>query len=265
MRILVTGLRGTLAPVIARVFDARGAACVGWDRSLVPIDDPDAVRRELAERKLDAICHLALGSEAWAVALAESAAGRGIPFVFTSTAMVFEASVAGGHRRDDPRKGVDEYGRYKIRCEDAIAAANPRATIVRIGWQIDPVPTGNNMLAQLDRQQIEHGRIEASSAWVPACSFMEDTAQALWELVATPQPGVIHLDSNAEEGHTFDAIVRALAQRFERSDWSIVTHEEYRHDQRLRGETRLPPLSSRLPSLGSRRIARVEGPNASFE
>lgn len=249
MRVLITGLSGTLAPVVARVFDARGAVCIGWDRWRISIDDPDAVRRHLDERPLDAICHLALGSEAWAVALAEAAAHRGIPFVFASTAMVFAASVAGGHRLGDPRDTTDEYGRYKIRCEDGITAANPRAMIVRLGWQIDPVPAGNNMLAHLDRQQLEHGHIEASSAWVPACSFMEDTAQALWKLVTTPEPGVMHLDSNAEEGHTFDRIVRALKTRFERESWSIVTHEDYRHDQRLLGGACLPPLSSRLPSL----------------
>ena len=55
-------------------------------------------------------------------------------------------------------------------------------------------------------------------------------------------------DSNAEEGHGFDAIVAALKQRFSRSDWVLRVHKDYRHDQRLAGvAAQLPGLSTRLP------------------
>ena len=129
-------------------------------------------------------------------------------------------------------------------------AAHPGAVVARIGWQIDEGAQGNNMLAHLDQWQARAGRIGASRAWQPACSFMADTAAALLALIETPRPGVIHLDSNASEGHRFDAIVAALAQRFERAHWVIAANDDYRHDQRLVGHQALmPPLSQRLPGL----------------
>ena len=53
---------------------------------------------------------------------------------------------------------------------------------------------------------------------------MADTAQALLAIIEDPQPGLVHLDSNADEA--------------------------YRHDQRLAGGTaHLPPLLARLRLL----------------
>ena len=106
---------------------------------------------------------------------------------------------------------------------------------------------GNNMLAHLDQQQQRDGRIGASRRWRPACSFMADTASALLALIEKRQAGVVHLDSNATRGHTFEAIVRALAQRFERGGWVVQANDDYAHDQRLVGhETLMPPLAARL-------------------
>lgn len=249
MRVLVTGLNGTLGPKVARVIERGGGSCVGWDRARVSPDDADAAEAFLREVRPDAVLHLAMGGDSWAALLAAEAARHGVPFVFTSTAMVFDHDPDGPHRPHDERTSRDEYGRYKIRCEDAVLAANPDATVARIGWQIDPDATGNNMLAQLDAWQRDQGQVEASRVWRPACSFMEDTGAALWALLRAPRPGVVHLDSNAAEGYTFDRVVLGLARRFERS-WTVVPTEAYRHDQRLVGhESLMPGLSERLPSL----------------
>ncbi|PYE55006.1 sugar nucleotide-binding protein [Deinococcus yavapaiensis] len=249
MRILLTGSHGTLGPKVARVFTRDGATCVGWDRDRVSPDDERASLTFLDEVRPDAIVHLAMGSERWAALLAAWANERGIPFVFTSTAMVFHHEPDGPHHRDDERTARDDYGRYKIRCEDAVTASHPGATIARIGWQIDEDATGNNMLAHLDAWQRERGKVEASRAWRPACSFMTDTASALWTLVTTPRAGAVHLDSNARGGHTFDEVARALARRFDRA-WTIEVNEAYAHDQRLVGNERLmPDLADRLTAL----------------
>lgn len=79
---------------------------------------------------------------------------------------------------------------------------------------------------------------------------MDDTAAALLALLQTPVAGVVHLDGNAAEGHSFDAIVRALREHLGRSEWQVSVHADYRHDQRLAGgEGRVPGLSARLPAL----------------
>lgn len=251
MRLLITGMNGTLGPKVAAAARARGMEPVGWDRQAASPDDPDACRRLLDRSGSSAILHLAMGAETWAGLLARYAAERGIPFLFTSTAMVFDHDPDGPHQPGDARSSRDDYGRYKIRCEDAVLAANAAAMVVRIGWQIDPDARGNNMLAHLDGWQRDQGRVEASRLWIPACSFMADSAEAFLTLVDAPVAGVHHLDSNAGEAHSFDRIAGALALEFDRG-WRVEAVETYRHDQRLAsGDGRMPGISSRLRSLSA--------------
>ena len=127
--------------------------------------------------------------------------------------MVFDAQPDGPHQPADPRTARDPYGRGKAVCEDAIRRAHPFASIARLGWQIDLARGGNTMLATLDRWQAEQGAIEASRRWRPACSFLDDTVDVLAELLHEPLPGVLHLDSNADEGWAFDRIARAQIGR----------------------------------------------------
>lgn len=237
MQLLITGLNGTLAPHLARAAAAAGHTVLGWDRQQVSPDDLPACRAWLDLLKPDAIAHLGFGAEAWAGLMARWAAERGAPFLFTSTAMVFDHVPDGPHRVDDPRTARDDYGQYKIRCEDAVREAHPQACIARIGWQIDAgtggAAQGNNMLAALDAEQQRDGRIRASTAWVPACSFMPDTAAALLQLIETRASGTAHLDSNADEALSFFTLVQQLKRRFGREHWQIEAHAEYVHDQRL--------------------------------
>jgi dTDP-4-dehydrorhamnose reductase len=251
VRLLVTGLSGTLAPRLAAAARARGHEPIGWDRQALPPADADRALAWLERSAPDAIAHLATGDAAWAGLLAGWAAVRGRPLVFTSTAMVFDAVPDGPHHPGDARTARDDYGRGKIACEDAVAAAHPGASIVRIGWQIDAAQPGNNMLLQLDRWQQAQGEVACSRAWRPACSFMDDTVAALLALAERPLAGLLHLDSNAGAGHGFDRIVAALQQQFGRAHWRPRVHDDYRHDQRLvGGPLALPPLAARLPQLG---------------
>jgi dTDP-4-dehydrorhamnose reductase len=241
MRLIVTGLSGTLAPVVARVARSQGHAVLGWDHRAFGFADARAFDR----LRPQAVLHLAMAGASDSAAFAALAAARGLPFLLTSTAMAFHHQPDGPHRVGDARTAQDDYGRAKIATEDAVLAAHPQASVVRIGWQIDPEAAGNNMLAQLDRWQAEQGEVAASSAWIPACSFMSDTATALLRLLA--QPGVHHVDSNAAEAWRFDELVAALARRFERRQWRMRVHADYRHDQRLAGGAAwLPPLSACL-------------------
>jgi dTDP-4-dehydrorhamnose reductase len=251
MRLLVTGLSGTLAPHLAAAAERGGHEVLDWPRQKLDAGDPAAMKRQLEQLKPDAIAHLALGPEAWGCALALHAAQHALPMLLVSTAMVFHHEPDGPHRPGDVRNAQDDYGRYKIRCEDTVRAACPEACIVRIGWQIDvDSPSGNNMLAHLDAQQAAHGHIRASRLWRPACSFMKDTAAALLQLVSAPHAGVVHLDSNADDALDFADLVRRLARHADRPHWQVLETEDHRHDQRLLAEQpcppALPPLSSRL-------------------
>ncbi len=250
MRILLTGMKGTLAPVMAEHLRTQGNETVAWDRSSVDPENISSSTAFLERTQPEAIVHLAMGSENWAAQLAAYARTTAVPLIFTSTAMVFDHHPDGPHRPTDLRSAQDDYGRYKMRCEDTVLEANPDAIIARIGWQIDPSGRGNNMLAQLEAQQQQQGHIRVSEQWIPACSFMSDTAAALWTLLERNISGTYHLDSNALEARPFPRIVAALSSHFGRG-WTLEHTTDYRHDQRLIGhETLMSPLSSRLPELG---------------
>ncbi|MFM7705216.1 MAG: sugar nucleotide-binding protein [Rubrivivax sp.] len=247
MKWLITGLNGTLAPVLAREAASQGVEVLAWSRHAVPPDDAAASQAWLQAMRPDAIAHLGMGSAQWAGQLAGYAAGRELPFVYTSSAMVFHHEPDGPHAPGDARTAQDDYGRYKIACEDAVHAAHPGASVVRIGWQIDPAQPGNNMLMALDEWQASQGRVAASWRWKPACSFMADTARALARLLHEPAAGVVHLDGNAQEGHSFLDIVLALQAAFDRPHWRVHAHDDYVHDQRLvGGPVRLAGLSETL-------------------
>lgn len=243
---LVTGLTGTLAPHVAHALQTQGHTVTGWDRHTTPADDSVAARAHLKALNPQGILHLALGSEAWAHALATHAHQHDLPFVFTSTAMVFHHHPDGPHHADDPTTAQDDYGQLKARTEHTIRTAHPHAVIARIGWQIHPTATGNNMTQQLQEQHDQHGVIRASRHWIPATSFMTDTAQALATLAHDGTSGTIHLDSNAHDALTFPELVRGLARHLNR-DWEVEETDDYTHDQRLMDDTtRLPSLRERL-------------------
>ncbi|RYF12895.1 MAG: hypothetical protein EOO40_00025 [Deltaproteobacteria bacterium] len=242
MKILITGLNGTLAPRLAEAARAAGHEVIGWDRKAVDTENEALSAAWLSAQSVDAIAHLGMSSARFSGWLAS----RCPNFLFTSSVMVFENEPDGPHDVADKRTGRSDYGRYKADCEDAVLLANDRPVVARIGWQIDETRPGNNMLLTLDEWQKGAGRVGASRTWIPACSFMADTAQALLALIERPLPGVHHLDSNAAEAWRFDEVARALSARFGR-DWHVEANDDYSHDQRLvGGPSSLPPLSARL-------------------
>lgn len=242
---LITGLTGTVAPALRATLEAAGRACSGWDRTAVPPEDAGAVRAHLDALDPAAVCHLALGAESWAGELAAWCAARGRPFLFTSTAMVFDHQPDGPHRPGDERTTRDEYGRYKVRCEDLVRARHPGAIVARIGWQIGGEQGGNHMLAAL-RARAAEGPIRASTRWIPATSFLPDTAAALSALLRAGQGGTFHVDGNAQDGWDWHRIVLALRAR-SGADWTVEPCQDYVHDQRLLDErVSVAPLSARL-------------------
>jgi dTDP-4-dehydrorhamnose reductase len=245
MRLLLTGMGGTVAPRLAAHAARAGHEVVGWDRAAVSPDDPEACWRFVEQVGPDGIAHLAFGAEAWAGLLAQSAAQRSVPFVYTSTAMVFAQRPDGPYRPADPPTADTEYGQYKVRCEEAVRAANAQAMVVRLAYQVDLDGQGNNLVAHLDAA---HGRdevIPASTRWVPALALLDDTAAGLLSFLTDPEPGTHHLDGNAEVAWSHHRVVRALAAKLGR-DWRIEPTEEPIHDQRLLDSFRARPIDTRL-------------------
>lgn len=233
MRFLVTGASGTVGQVLVPVLEAAGHEVRAWDRRAVPPEDATGGERLVDEVRPHWVCHLAMGPEAWAGRLAEQAGERGARTLQVSSAMVFDASTPGPYTLDAVPAPRDDYGRYKLRQEELVRAADPHALIVRIGWQIGTGRGGNQMLEALHAEWERGGEIAASRKWIPATSFLDDTSAALLALMERGSQGVHHLDANAGTAWTYDRIVAALRDRFGDSAWKIRAHEDYVHDQRL--------------------------------
>lgn len=256
MRALITGARGTVGRALSRTLQAQGFEVVAWDRARVPIDDYHAMKAFIERVAPEVVYHLAIASEPtgregeswlvnyqWPSELAWITRHASVRFVFTSTAMVFSNNAWGPFTLDSEPDAGAGYGFEKREAEQRIFHQNPYATIARLGWQIGDDYDGNQLRAWL-AERGRTGTIEASARWLPACAFLDDTAEALWRLLVRP-PGLYQLDSN--RGWSFYEIASALADI---EGWTVQATDEFVYDQRLIDpRAAMPPLSARLKAL----------------
>ncbi|ATB27339.1 sugar nucleotide-binding protein [Melittangium boletus] len=259
MKALVTGAGGTVGARLCEDLERWGVEVVRWPRERVPVDDYWAMEHFVRSVAPDVLFHLATASrptgranESWFITyewtseLAWICRQVGVRFVFASTAMVFSDHAPGPFTVDSVPDASEGYGYEKRRAEERVFQQNPEARVVRLGWQIDEHPSGNNMLAALEAQARERGWVEASTRWFPACSFLDDTVRAL-QALAWAEPGLYLLDAN--ERWSFHDIVRALNAR-RGGSWRVEPTEHFVFDQRMMDDrVVLPSLQKRLPDL----------------
>lgn len=244
MNVLITGMNGTVAPVFAARLQEAGRHVLAWDRSRVPVDRWEAVRDFVIETDPAWCVHMAMGSPDWAEMLARVCAERQIQFLFTSSVSVFSNSQQGPFSIGTPPKPQDDYGRYKLECEQRVRAANAKANIVRLGWQIGASAGSNNMIDFLERTHRADGRIEVGRSWFPACSFLQDTAISLDRMMRNAAGELYHLDGNP--GLSLYEIATRL-NAIHGSPWRVVAAEEPVWNTRMldpRMET--PSITARL-------------------
>jgi dTDP-4-dehydrorhamnose reductase len=255
MRVLITGAGGTVGKALVRAISQRGDTAIRWDLQEAPPDHYAAMERFVDTVRPDAIYHLAIASQHrggeqepwlinrhWPGELAWLTRCRQIPFIFTSTAMVFTDAARGPFHPDSLPDATEGYGGDKAWAERRVAEQNPDARQVRLGWQIGDQPEGNNMVAWLE-EQANHGTVRASRRWKPACSFLPDTAEALLQLLEYGA-GLYHLDGN-RDGLSFHEIACGL-NRIHGNRWKVMEDDSFVYDQRLMDD-RLP-----VPSVKAR-------------
>ncbi len=238
-RTIITGMHGTVAPAIAHEVAARGGEVLAWNREAVSPDDLAAVAAFIRSSRATALVHCAMGSPHWAECMAATCAARGMVFLHTGSVSVFGAHQEGPFSLDATPEPQDDYGRYKLACERLVLAASPEAIVVRLGWQIALRGEGNQMVRHLLRQHAEHGHITASTRWFPACSFVDDTARALVDLLERGASGLYQLDGNPD--WDFRRIVTALSRALD-GGWDIRATEDVRLNTLMR-DARLAPAS----------------------
>lgn len=259
MKILVTGSRGTLGRALVRALAAEGHEVIAWSREQAPPDNHAAQAHYMAGVQPDVVFHLAVPSHstgrpdegrlvnvAWTDHLARLTAARGLPFIFSSTVMVFTDDARGPFTLESTPDAKTGYGGEKREAELLARAANPLTRIARLGWQIGEADGSNNMVNHLDRQMKEQGVIKASRKWKPACSFLDDTAAGLVRLMELP-PDLYQFDSNRH--WSFHDIAEALNHQ-RGNPWNVQADDHFVFDQRmLDPRPGLPSLSAHLPSL----------------
>ncbi len=270
MRIVVTGGRGTVGRILVGQLRASGHEVVLWLRDEVPVDDLQAHRVFLSKLKPAVLYHLAIASTPtglanedtlvncdWPIGLAALARELSIRFIFTSTAMVFSNDAVGPLRPDSIPDAVEGYGHQKKLAETGVRQLNRDAVIVRLGWQIGDSPGSNNMIDFVHQNLEGEGQVKASQKWLPACSFLQDTADALMGLMGR-DPGLYMIDSN--RGWNFFEILTAL-KALHNADWTVACSQDFVLDQRLIDpKMNVPPLSDHLPSLSLDQAAPIPNP-----
>jgi dTDP-4-dehydrorhamnose reductase len=263
MKILITGQHGTVGRALVPQLHVCGDSVVGWDRERVPIDQYHAMEAFVRREAPDALVHLAIASQPsgrpdeswqvnyeWSSELAWITRVLDIRFLFTSTAMVFSDHAPGPFSPTSVPDAEAGYGHEKRRAEARVMAQDPRARVVRLGWQIgeDPNQDSNNMLAHLERTSRREGCVRASRLWLPATSFLSDTAAALRRLLEPGvTPGIYMIDANPR--WSFFQIARALSRRHG-NRWRIEPTDDFVYDQRmLDPRPGVPALETSLPEL----------------
>jgi dTDP-4-dehydrorhamnose reductase len=259
MHIVITGASGTVGSVLTNLLKAMGHRVTPWRRQEISINNYGKMEHYLRAIEPDALIHLATASsptglenESWLVnydwtsELAWLSHMLGFKFIFTSTVNVFSDDADGPFGIDSEPDAQTGYGNEKRQAESRVFYQNSEATVVRLGWQIGDAPGSNQMVDWILRQISEQGQIEASTKWLPACSFLDDTVVALTTLLER-DGGLYMLDSN--RGWNFCEIVTALSARFNQ-EWEIRPVENFVFDQRMIDKNiQLPPLSMRLKAL----------------
>lgn len=233
MKAIVTGMNGTVAPVLARALAEAGHVVVPWNRGQVPIDNGQAIRDFIHNTHPDWFFHIATGSPDWAEAVAQACAQQGVKFLFTSSVSVFASAQRGPFSVAVVPQPADNYGRYKLECEQRVRAACPEARVARLGWQIGLASGGNQMVDYLYRTFRTEGVLTASTQWYQACSFLEDTAASLKHIMETLPAGLYHVDGNP--GLNFYEVVTGL-NRMLGEPWKVTPSETPALNNRLLDE-----------------------------
>lgn len=244
MKAILTGMNGTVAPVVARELLQHGIEPVAWDREKVSTSKEEEMRHFIEEVNPNYFLHIGMGPAEWAGALARLCAEYQIPFLFTSTVSVFSDQVTGPIPPETSPDAEDEYGHYKRDCEEVIFSNNSSAQIVRLGWQIGNEAGSNNMMDYFVNEMKQNGVISASDHWYPSCSFLEDTASALVEILTLHGPGLYHLNGNTR--HTFYEIAVGLKE-LHNLDWQIECVDLPKQDHRMiDSKISIPSITKRL-------------------
>jgi len=215
--VLVAGRDGQLARALAPAFAAAGwrVAALGRADGLDLAGPAEAVAAAVRGAAPDLVVNAAAytavdRAEAepeaamavnrdGAAALAAAAAAVGAPLLHVSTDYVFDGAKGAPYAEHDRPAPLGAYGRSKLEGERAVAAANPRAAVLRTSWVVSAA--GANFLRTMLRLAETRDEVSVVADQRGAPTFAADLAAAIVgmapRLLASPAGdpafGVFHL------------------------------------------------------------------------
>ena len=164
--------------------------------------------------------------------LAAQALRNNAAFVYISSDAVFDGTT-GSYSETSPTSPTSEYGRTKVRGEQAVLNANPNALIARVnfyGWS----PTGKRSLAEFFYNRLFAGQ-ETPGFTDIAVSTLQVSylVEALRDLVAAGASGIVNVASS-ESISKFD-FGQQLARAFGFNSDLVVPRESADHLEFQRG------------------------------
>lgn len=232
MKIIMTGMNGTVAPALADQLRADGYEVRAWSREEHPPESQSAVRSFLEQQSPGWVCHVATGDPRWAEWIAQHCSALGIRLLWTGSVSVFGPSAPAPISAHSIPDATDDYGRYKIECERLVLGACPDAIVARLGWQIGMRPGANTMTSFLTKAAAaSDGQIEANRNWTPSCAFLPDTAEALAALLRAGMPGTYHVEGNTAGLSFFD--LATGINRMLGAGWSVRPVDGEAQDNRM--------------------------------
>ena len=230
MSVVFTGMNGTVAPAVAKVFEANGIRVIPYDRSKVSIDNKSEIRNFLVASQADAVLHFATGPIEWSERLAKLTNELSIRFVYISTISVFDGKVTPApYYPNTPPSATDDYGKYKADSERHVQTINPNASIYRLAWQITDRTDNNGMLRFLKEQMDRQGEVRASRSYYPSAAFLTDTADAVYYAYQHLPSGIYHFNSN--DDLSFYEIIELLQRQH---SWIVLNDKaKFSRDHRM--------------------------------
>lgn len=276
--ILISGRNGQLGSCLRDLAVLRGLPVVALGREELDLEVREAIGETIASidpcMVINASAYTAVDqaesevrktfsiNRDGAMALADTAWQRNIPFVHLSTDFVFDGAKHEAYDETDVPAPLNTYGASKLAGEAAVLAAHPLATIVRSSWIYSP--TGSNfvrtMLRLAETRPIvrvvcdQHGN--PTSAAELAAALLQIAERSLADDRRTAA-GIFHLaGQEATSWHGFaEAIFDGLSRRGVRPPaLEAITTEQYPCAARR-------PVNSRLDSSKAERVFGIRLPS----
>lgn len=205
-KVVITGAGGQLGRELVRSAGSQ-VDCMPLSRAQLDIGDPEAVQRRLAEMAPNLVVNAAAYT---AVDRAETEAAQahrinaqgaanlalacsklGARMIHISTDFVFDGRNSSPYAPDAPTAPLGEYGRSKLRGEEAVLEMLPEALIVRTAWVYSAF--GGNFVKTMLRLMSERDELSVVADQVGTPTWACGLAQALWAAAQRPQlHGIYH-------------------------------------------------------------------------